>query len=151
MVFKHLRPKIPVTKKMKQVQISTQIPCADSHKIFNALYSEDGSTQFSFVNKYSSYTKKYISKDIVKIANEYRTFFGKVSQDIRVVEQRKLFFEGRGPFGISFRGCWTVQPLFLHLDQTIICPGPLAGRVRRKVLSIAKQIESSSSRLCSCS
>jgi hypothetical protein len=134
---------------MKQVQISIQIPCADSHTIFHALYAEHGSTNFSFVNKYSSYHKKHISKDVLKIANEYRTLFGKVSQDIRVVDQRKMFFEGRGPFGISFSGCWTVQPLFLHLDQTIICPGPLAGRVRRKVLSIAKQIESSSNTLCS--
>jgi hypothetical protein len=125
---------------MKKVHISITIPCAESHRVFHALYAEDGATKFSFIKKYSAYNAEVMSPDILKITNEYRTLFGKVSQDIRVVDQRKLFFQGRGPCGISFNGCWTVQPLALRLDQTITCPGPLAGRVKRRVLSIAQHV-----------
>jgi len=129
---------------MKQVHVSLDIPVpcyVRGKRIFHALYSQDGAKELPFIKKYKKYTVEPVCHNILKISNEYTTFFGKVSQDLRVLGNTKLFFKGCAPFGIQFEGCWTLFPTRLHLDQTMYCPGPLAGRVRSKIRSIAKQIE----------
>ena len=129
---------------MKQVNIQLDIPITSYEKgrrVFHALYSIDGATHLPFIKHYNKYSIEPVSSGILKIDNEYKTLFGKVSQSLRVLGNTKLFFQGSGPLGIRFEGCWTLFPSRLHLDQTIECPGALCGRVRSKVRSIATQIE----------